>query len=93
VEVPVLASNAVSTRSASERCLRSWPFSTTQRALRGAGRRRALKGDAKAIYHAVAFDPLTSAVLSLEEIRAMVNEMFKANAEYLPHFKSLEVKR
>ncbi len=53
----------------------------------------ALKGDAKAIYHAVAFDPLTSAVLSLEEIRAMVNEMFKANAEYLPHFKSLEVKR
>ena len=53
----------------------------------------ALKGDAKAIYHAVIFDPLTSAVLSLEEIRGMVNEIFAPNKDFLPHFKSLEVKR
>ncbi len=53
----------------------------------------ALAGDAKMIYHAVAFDPLTSAVLSLEEIRCMVNEMFQANKEYLPHFKSLVAAR
>jgi alpha-galactosidase len=53
----------------------------------------ALKGDERMIYHAIAFDPLTSAVLSLEEIRSMVNEMFQANKEYLPHFKSIEVKR
>ncbi|MFA6103333.1 MAG: alpha-galactosidase [Victivallaceae bacterium] len=53
----------------------------------------ALKGDARMIYHAILFDPLTSAVLSLEEIRNMVNEMFKANKEYLPHFKALTVSR
>lgn len=53
----------------------------------------ALKGDARMIYHAIAFDPLTSAVLSLGEIRDMVNEMFAANKEYLGHFKSLTVER
>jgi len=53
----------------------------------------ALKGDAKMVYHSIAFDPLTSAVLSLSEIRDMVNEMFQANKEYLPHFKSLVVER
>ena len=53
----------------------------------------ALEGNARKIYHAIAFDPLTSAVLSLEDIRKMVNEMFQANKEFLPHFKSVEVKR
>jgi len=53
----------------------------------------ALRGDSKMIYQAVAFDPLTSAVLSLEEIRNMVNEMFAANKDYLGHFKSLAVIR
>jgi len=46
-----------------------------------------LAGDKRMIYHAIAFDPLTSAVLSLREIEAMVNEMFEANKEYLPQFK------
>jgi alpha-galactosidase/6-phospho-beta-glucosidase family protein len=31
-------------------------------------------------------DPLTSAVLSLEEIQAMVDEMFNRNQERLPQF-------
>ncbi len=44
------------------------------------------------IYHAVLFDPLTSAVLSLAEIRDMVNEMFVANKKYLKYFKSTKVK-
>ncbi|MCX6345676.1 MAG: alpha-galactosidase [Armatimonadetes bacterium] len=47
----------------------------------------AIAGDPTMIYHACAFDPLTSAVLSLAEIKDMVNEMFEANKQYLPHFK------
>lgn len=45
-----------------------------------------LAGDRKMIYQAVAFDPLTSAVLSLKEIKAMVDEMFEVNKDYLPQF-------
>ena len=52
----------------------------------------AFAGDPNMIYHAVMFDPLTSAVLSLAEIREMVNKMFAANKAYLGYFKSLKVK-
>ncbi len=45
-----------------------------------------LAGDRKMIYYAVAYDPLTSAVLSLQEIEQMVNEMFEANKDFLPTF-------
>ncbi len=37
-----------------------------------------LKKDKRKIYHAVCYDPLTSAVLTLDEIECMVNEMFEA---------------
>jgi alpha-galactosidase len=47
----------------------------------------ALEGDAKKVFWACAFDPLTSAVLSLDEIRAMVDEMLEQNKEYLPWYK------
>ena len=39
------------------------------------------------VFHAIAYDPLTAAVLSLAEIRKMVDEMFKKNKDYLPQFK------
>ena len=52
----------------------------------------ALAGDATMVYHACVFDPLTSAVLSLAEIRDMVNEMFAANKKYLGYFKDTKVK-
>ena len=51
----------------------------------------AIEGDPRKVFHAVLFDPLTSAVLSMEETRNMVNEMFQANKKYLGHFKSLKV--
>lgn len=41
-----------------------------------------ITGDKDKIRHAVYFDPLTSAVCSLEEIKSMTDEMFEANAEY-----------
>ncbi len=48
--------------------------------------RAALHGDRDALYQAVALDPLTGAVLSLREIRAMVDEMLEAQREWLPQF-------
>jgi alpha-galactosidase len=51
----------------------------------------ALTGDPRLVFHAIAYDPLTAAVLSLAEIRAMVNEMFQQYQAYLPQFKHFEV--
>lgn len=42
-----------------------------------------IEKDRRKIFHAILFDPLTSAVLSMEEIKAMVDEMFEANKAYL----------
>ncbi len=38
------------------------------------------------VYHAVMLDPLTGALLTLEQIRAMVDELFAAEAQWLPQF-------
>ncbi|MCC6168363.1 MAG: alpha-galactosidase [Caldilineaceae bacterium] len=50
----------------------------------------ALTGDPRLVYQAIAHDPLTAAVLSLAEIRQMVNEMLAQNREYLPTFCRFE---
>ena len=50
----------------------------------------ALEGDPTKVYQAIAHDPLTASVLSLREIRQMVNEMFAANRDHLPTFKHYE---
>ena len=47
----------------------------------------ALTGNPLDIYHAIAYDPLTAAVLSLDEIKNMTNELFAQNKKYLPQFK------
>ena len=47
-----------------------------------------LAGDPKMVYQAIAFDPLTSAVLGLSEIKEMTKQMFEKNKEFLPKFKS-----
>ena len=46
----------------------------------------ALTGDPRLVYQAICHDPLTAAVLSLAEIKAMVNEMLAQNREHLPQF-------
>jgi alpha-galactosidase len=43
-------------------------------------------GDPELVMEAVALDPLTAAVLTLDEVRRMVAEMLEAEAEYLPQF-------
>lgn len=47
----------------------------------------ALTGDMSKVYYAIYNDPLTSAVLSLPEIKEMVTAMFEKNKDYLPQFK------
>jgi alpha-galactosidase len=50
----------------------------------------ALTGDPRLVFQSIAYDPLTAAVLSLEEIKRMVNEMLAQNRDYLPQFKHFE---
>lgn len=51
----------------------------------------ALTGNPRLVFQAIAHDPLTASVLTLSEIRQMVNEMFRKNRDYLPTFKHFEV--
>jgi len=50
-----------------------------------------LTGDAEMVYHAIAYDPLTAAVLSLAEIRKMVRAMLRKNRKYLPQFEDIRI--
>ncbi|MBN1811938.1 MAG: alpha-galactosidase [Anaerolineae bacterium] len=50
----------------------------------------ALTGNPHLVFQAIAYDPLTAAVLSLAEIKTMVNEMLAQNRDYLPQFKHFE---
>ncbi len=46
----------------------------------------ALERDREAAFHAMLLDPLTAAVCSPAEIRAMTDELFEAEREFLPGF-------
>jgi len=48
----------------------------------------ALTGDRDMLYAAVAMDPLTGALLTLPQIRRMVDEMIAAERQWLPRFTS-----
>ena len=50
-----------------------------------------LTGDPTMVFHSIAYDPLTAAVLSLAEIKEMVNKMLQQNRDYLPQFKHFSV--
>ncbi|MEM2457219.1 MAG: alpha-glucosidase/alpha-galactosidase [Candidatus Bathyarchaeia archaeon] len=47
----------------------------------------AVEKDKRLAFQAILLDPLTSAILTIDEIEHMVEEMFRAEAEYLPGFK------
>ncbi len=51
----------------------------------------ALTGNPRLVYQAVAHDPLSAAVLSLAEIREMVDRMLEQNRPYLPQFKHFKL--
>jgi alpha-galactosidase len=46
----------------------------------------AVTGNVEAIYHAVMLDPLTAMACTLSQIRAMVDELLAAEAQWLPQF-------
>ena len=48
--------------------------------------RAAVDGDRDMLFCSIAYDPLTAAVLSLDEIKQMVDEMFEADRHLLPQF-------
>ncbi len=47
----------------------------------------ALTGDPTLVFQAAAYDPLSASVLSLAEIKQMVNEMLQQNRDHLPQFE------
>ncbi|HSV85508.1 MAG TPA: hypothetical protein VLH85_02965 [Levilinea sp.] len=51
-----------------------------------------LSGDPETIVQACALDPLTSAVLTLKEIREMAAEMLEAEKQWLPQFAGKTIK-
>ncbi|MDI7277957.1 MAG: alpha-glucosidase/alpha-galactosidase, partial [Anaerolineae bacterium] len=51
----------------------------------------AMGGDPERIVHACALDPLTSAVLTLKEIRDMASAMLEAEKRWLPQFEGKEI--
>lgn len=55
--------------------------------MQGLAVKAAVDGDYEAAYHACLLDPLTAAALAPHEIRNMMDEMFDAQAQWLPQFK------
>ena len=88
VEVPVYADrsgfNAIHVGALPPQCaaLNNVSVAVEEMAVEGA-----LTGDKQLVYHAIAYDPLTAAVLSLAEIEKMVKAMFRKNKDYLPQFR------
>ena len=50
-----------------------------------------LSGDPRKVYQAIAFDPLTSAVLGLHEIKEMTAQMFAQNRDFLTQFPNFDL--
>ena len=92
VEVPVVANrrgfNAIHVGALPPQCaaLNNISVAVEEMAVEAA-----LTGDPQLVLHAVTYDPLTAAVLSLAEIRKMVAEMLRKNRRYLPQFKSVKI--
>ena len=57
------------------------------------GTEAVVRGDPEMLFAAVAIDPLTQAVCSLEETRNMVCDMFEAQKHLLPQFEGKNLKR
>ena len=51
----------------------------------------AFSGDPVSVYQAICHDPLTASVLSLREIKDMVNELFSQHKDFLPQFKHIKI--
>lgn len=92
VEVPVIANrrgfNPIHVGSLPPQCaaLNNVSIASELMAVEGC-----LKGDPEMVFYAAAYDPLSAAVLSLAEIRKMVQELFDKNKKHLSTFKSVKL--
>ena len=92
VEVPVVATrrgfNAIHVGALPPQCaaLNNINVAVEEMAVEGC-----LTGNARLVFQAIAYDPLTASVLSLAEIKKMTAEMFAKYRSYLPHFKSTTI--
>ena len=92
VEVPVLASNRGLEPIATGKLPPQLALlSGTSAQIEELAVEGSLMGDKEMIYQAICYDPLTSAVCSLKEIRDMVNEMFEVNKDWMPQFGETEL--
>jgi alpha-galactosidase len=93
VEAPVLANkrgfNAIHVGALPPQCA---ALNNVSVAVEEMAVQAALTGDPTLVYHAVAYDPLSAAVLSLAEIKSMVQEMLRKNKPYLPQFKNIRLR-
>lgn len=93
VEVPVLASRGMlQPISVGDLPMSVVPITALSAANEMIAVEACLTGDPTLVYRSIVCDPLTASVLSLKEIKDMVNEMLQVNKKHLPHFKSLKVK-
>lgn len=85
VEVPCLVDrNGVQPTAIGELPLQLAALNRTNIGLQTLTVSAALTGDRERVFQAVALDPLTSALLTLDDIRAMTEELFEAHAHLLP---------
>ncbi|WP_432512687.1 alpha-glucosidase/alpha-galactosidase [Kineococcus sp. SYSU DK001] len=85
VEVPCLVDeNGVQPTAIGELPLQLAALNRTNVNVQTLAVRAALTGDRENVHHAVALDPLTAALLTLEQARAMTDELLAAHAERLP---------
>jgi len=90
VEVPVFASrrklNSVHVGALPPQCQALTNLSV---AIEEMSVEAAVNGDPELVFQAICHDPLTAAVLSLDEIRKMVKAMLKKNQPHLPQFETV----
>jgi alpha-galactosidase len=91
VEIPVLASrNRLQPMYVGDLPRQVVPLTSLNATVETMAVEAALTGNPRLVYQAIASDPLTAAVLSLAEIRDMVNAMLKRNRAHLPQFRKFE---
>ena len=85
VEVPCLVdANGVQPTAVGELPLQLAALNRTNVNVQTLAVQAALTGNLENVYHAVAMDPLTAAQMTLEDARAMTDELLAAHADLLP---------
>jgi len=92
VEVPVVANrrgfNAIHVGALPPQCA---AMNNVSIAVEEMAVEAALTGDPRLVMQSVLYDPLSAAVLSMAEIREMVQKLLEQNKDYLPRFKSVKI--